>query len=82
MAIHRMRTITEARDYIRKEDPETAMTANSIRTLCKEGIVNCVFSGKKILVDLDHLLQVLGGETSDEEPTGWMVIPQKIKKED
>ena len=82
MAIHRMRTITEARDYIRKEDPETAVTMNSIRTLCKEGIVNCVFTGKKILVDLDHLLQVLGGEAPNEEPTAWMIVPQKTKKEE
>lgn len=63
MAVHRMRTISEARDYIRKEDPETAVTANSIRTLCKEGIVNCVFSGKKILVDLDSLLEFLSGDS-------------------
>ena len=82
MAIHRMRTITAARDYIRKEDPETAVTTNSIRTLCKKGIVNCVYTGCKILVDLDNLLQVLGGESPDEEPTAWMIVPQKSKKEE
>ena len=49
MAVHRMRTIIEARDYIRKEDPETAVTMNSIRTLCKEGIVTASTQAKRYL---------------------------------
>lgn len=92
MAIHRMRTISEAFKYIRKADPDTAVTANCIRTLCKEGKVNCVFTGKKILVDLDHLIEILCGTTEPakveikevpvlppkEEPVGWMIMPHKI----
>lgn len=93
MAIHRMRTIGEACAYIREADPGTAVTPNCIRTLCKEGKVNCVFTGKKALVDLDHLLEIICGTaepvkveikevpvtTAKEEPIGWMIVPQKIK---
>jgi hypothetical protein len=42
-------------------DEQSAITANCIRTLCKEGKVHCVFTGKKILVDLDALIAFLSG---------------------
>jgi len=42
-------------------DAQSAVTANCIRTLCKEGKVHCVLAGTKVLVDLDHLLEYLSG---------------------
>jgi hypothetical protein len=44
-------------------DEQSAITANCIRTLCKEGKVHCVYTGKKILVDLDSLLEFLSGNS-------------------
>lgn len=61
MTIHRMRTINESVAIIKKMDEQSAITANCIRTLCKEGKVHCVFTGKKILVDLDALIAFLSG---------------------
>jgi len=60
--LHRMRTISESVAEIKELDEKSAVTANCIRTLCKEGKVHCVFTGKKILVDLDALLKYLSGE--------------------
>ena len=61
MTIHRMRTINESVAIIKEMDEQSAITANCIRTLCKEGKVHCVFTGKKILVDLDALIAFLSG---------------------
>ena len=61
MTIHRMRTINESVAIIKEMDEQSAITANCIRTLCKEGKVRCVFTGKKILVDLDALIAFLSG---------------------
>lgn len=39
----------------------TAVTPNCIRTLCKSGKIRCVFTGKKLLVDLDDLFKYFSG---------------------
>ena len=59
MALHRMRTIPEALAEIRALDERSAVTPYCIRTLCKSGRVRCIYSGRKILVDLDSLLGFL-----------------------
>ena len=61
--LHRMRTVSESVAEIKEIDAKSAVTANCIRTLCKDGKVHCVFTGKKILVDLDALLKYLSGES-------------------
>ena len=63
--LHRMRTISESVEEIKKMDEQSAVTANCIRSLCKDGKVHCVFTGKKILVDLDALLKYLSGESEN-----------------
>ena len=59
MALHRMRTIPEALEEIRALDEKTAVTPYCIRTLCKGKHVRCIYTGRKILVDLDDLLRFL-----------------------
>lgn len=61
MTLHRMRTISDSVAALKELDSQTAVTANCIRSLCKDGKVHCVFTGKKILVDLDDLLVYLSG---------------------
>mgnify|MGYP001111934334 CR=1 FL=1 len=58
MTIPRMRTITETIAEIKAIDPMTAVTPNCVRTLCK---IRCVFTGKKLLVDLDDLFKYFSG---------------------
>ena len=67
MAIHRMRTVQEALAEIHKADAGSAVTANCIRTLCKNGELRCIHTGKKILVDLDDLLKLMGEPDKQEE---------------
>ena len=57
MTIHRMRTIGESVEIIKEIDHDSAITANCIRSLYKDGKVHCVFTGNKILVDLDDLIK-------------------------
>lgn len=65
MTIHRMRTIGESVEIIKEIDQDSAITANCIRSLCKDGKVHCVFTGKKILVDLDDLIKYFSGESEN-----------------
>ena len=65
MTIHRMRTIGESVEIIKEIDHDSAITANCIRSLCKDGKVHCVFTGKKILVDLDDLIKYFSGESEN-----------------
>ncbi len=76
MALHRMRTISEAKKMIKQSDPATSMTECAIRTLCKEGKVHCVYTGKKILLDYDDLLALLSG---DQQPV--QTVEPVIEKE-
>lgn len=66
MSIPRMRTITEALAEIRMADAGSAVTANCIRTLCKNGQVRCIYTGSKTLLDLDDLFAVINGTVRRE----------------
>jgi hypothetical protein len=55
-----MRTINEVLRIIQEADPESAITANCIRSLCKKGTVRSVQIGNKTLVNLDDFLRVIG----------------------
>ena len=68
MALHRMRTINEVFKIVKAADPETALTPNCIRTLCKNGEVHSVHTGKKLLVDLDDFLKIIGA-SDDQQPS-------------
>ena len=66
MALHRMRTIPEALAEIRALDEQSAVTPYCIRTLCKTGKVKCVFTGRKILVDLDDLFGFINSDVQED----------------
>lgn len=66
MSIPRMRTITEALAEIKMADAGSAVTANCIRTLCKNGQVRCIYTGSKTLLDLDDLFVVINGTVRRE----------------
>lgn len=57
--------IGESVEIIKEIDQDSAITANCIRSLCKDGKVHCVFTGKKILVDLDDLIKYFSGESEN-----------------
>ncbi len=55
----RMRTINETIEEIRQADPKSAVTAYFVRMLCRENKIRHFYTGKKILVDLDSLIEYL-----------------------
>ena len=69
MALHRMRTIAEAVSEILELDANSAITAHCIRTLCNNGNVKCIYTGKKILVDMESLYDLINGEKTVNNPT-------------
>ena len=65
-----LRTIKQCFDYIKGIDKESAVTIYFLRTLCSQGRVNYTTAGTKILINLDSLLNVLGGNQITNEEKG------------
>lgn len=55
----RMRTINESVKMIKDNDPDSAITYNFIRTLCKSQKITCFTIGRKVILDFDDLLQTI-----------------------
>lgn len=52
----RMRTLKQAIAYIQAEDPQTNLTLYALRRLIKSGeFKNAIYTGKKIIIDVDSL---------------------------
>lgn len=64
--IPRMRTVSEAIQELKALDPSTAMTPYHIRRLCLNGVLPTVKAGKKILLDLDTLIEYMADPTADQ----------------
>ena len=62
----RMRTIQEAAEEIRTLDENTAVTPYHIRRLCLSGVLPTVRAGKKILLNLDTLLEYLDDPAAEK----------------
>lgn len=52
----RMRTVNQAFEHIKAIDPETSISLYAIRCVAKTGDIKTVYLNKKILLDLDGLL--------------------------
>ncbi len=64
--IARLRTVSEAAAELRALDPHTAMTPYHIRRLCLDGVLPTVKAGKKILLDLNMLIEYMKNPTADK----------------
>lgn len=66
----RMRTAAGILTYIKKMDPDTAVTLWYLRRLISSGAVPVLTIGRKKLVDLDAVLAALasGGEIQKQQP--------------
>lgn len=64
--IPRMRTVQEAAQELKQLDPHTAMTPYHIRRLCLDGVLPTVRAGKKILLNLDTLLEYMQNPTAEK----------------
>ena len=50
----KMRGIKEIVALARKEDPETKLTENAVRSFCKKGELPCVQVGQKYLISVEE----------------------------
>lgn len=64
--IPRLRTVSEAAAEIRARDQHTAMTPYHIRRLCLTGVIPNLKAGKKILLDLNMLIEYMQNPTADK----------------
>lgn len=56
----RMRTINESVKLIKDNDPDSAITYNFIRSLCRSNKIACFTIGRKVILDFDDLLETIG----------------------
>ena len=64
--IPKMRTVNEAAQELKQLDPNTAMSSYHIRRLCLDGILPTVRAGKKLLLDLNLLIEYMTDPTADK----------------
>lgn len=62
----RMRTVPEAAAEIKASDPNTAITEYHIRQLALSGVLPRVKAGRKLLINLDALIEYLTDPTADK----------------
>ena len=54
-----LRSIKQAYEIIRQEDPDTAISVYTIRLWCKEKKIKFLTVGTKILVDMESLMDYI-----------------------
>lgn len=54
-----LRSIKKAFDIIKAQDEDTSITVHTIRTWCKEGKIKYLNAGKKVLVDMESLMEYI-----------------------
>lgn len=68
MAVTKMRTIRQAYEYFKAEDPESCISEYYIRMLAKQNKIPVFHAGRKQLINLDKLIDYLNSEVAEEEP--------------
>lgn len=63
--IPRMRTIQQCAAYFKEQDPGTSVGEWCIRQMVNRGEIPVVRSGRKILVNLDMLIEYFSGEDTE-----------------
>lgn len=55
----RMRSIPEAHEWLKEQDPGTKITKGLLRKLVNDGVIPHMMMGRKLLIDLNTLLEYL-----------------------
>lgn len=61
MGVPRMRTIQQCAAYLKEQDPETGIGEWRIRQMVNQTEIPAYRAGKRILINLDTLLDYIGG---------------------
>ncbi len=62
----RMRTATQAIEYIKRADPDTAFTLSALKRMMRKGEIPVVHVESKRLVNLNDVLTFLSGKNLNE----------------
>ncbi len=77
----RLRTIHEAHAHLKQQDPGTGITLHFLRCLAVRGEIPTVRAGRKYLIDIDGLAELLAGRLPIRapEPTegGVRAVPER-----
>ena len=78
--VARMRTRDQAIAQLKQDDPDTALTRNSLDYLIASGKLPHVLIGNKVLINYDTLVELLVNGIADapQEPQGGGIRPVKI----
>lgn len=76
----RIRSLTEAYNYIKEMDPGTAITPHALRRMVVSGKVPSTKAGKKYLIDMDVLFEFLKGTKPEDVLPGYKNPLARLKK--
>jgi len=65
----RMRTIKQTIEYLKLQDPDTAITEWGLRQLVKSGQLKTHRAGNRYLINLDYLIEYLNSHPEEPEVT-------------
>lgn len=65
-AVPRMRTIQQCAAYLKAQDPETGIGEWRIRQMVNQAEIPVYRAGRRILINLDTLLEYVGGGPAAE----------------
>ena len=61
-----LRSIQQTVEHVHRIDPDSAIKVHTIRTWVKEGKIDFKTVGKKILINLDSLLEYIGEKPKED----------------
>ena len=64
--ILKMRTINEAYNWLKKQDPETCLTRNAFRKMVGQGKIPFLQIGNRRLLNVDLIIPILEKELNNE----------------
>ena len=77
----RLRTIHEAYAHLKAQDPDTGVTLHFLRGLAVRGDIPSVRAGRKYLIDIDGLAELLAGRLPNRAPEpqegGIRAVPER-----
>ena len=61
MEIEKYRTINSAYSEIKKQDPESEISINGIKTGIRQGLIPSITIGNKVVVSIENILRFYSG---------------------
>ena len=69
MEIEKYRTIKSAYSEIKKQDPESEISINGIKTGIRQGLIPSITIGNKVVVSIENILRFYSGRSASAVET-------------